>query len=319
MTEDTFDIVTGGAGFIGSNVSRALLRRGRRVRVIDNFSTGKRGHVAGICRESAGRVEVIEQDIRDLQKLRKWFEGVDTVFHQAAVPSVQKSVDDPLESDSANIRGTLHVLIAARDAGARKVIFAASSAAYGNSEVLPKQEEMKPDPLSPYAVSKYTGELYCKVFSEIYRLPTLGLRYFNVFGPYQDPQSEYAAVIPRFISRMLLGLRPVIYGDGEQSRDFTFIDNVVSANLLAAQSPASGLTVNIACGERFTLNQLVRELNSILGTNLEPIYEPARLGDVRHSQADIGLAGKTIGFCPEVSFQEGLRRTVEWFGKNTDN
>lgn len=308
-----FDVVTGGAGFIGSHISRGLLNQGRAVCIIDNFSTGREGNLADLQREASGRLEMFREDVRSVEALKRLFEGAHTVYHQAAIPSVQRSVENPLESNGANLEGTLSVLLVAREAGVRKVVFASSSSVYGDSETLPKQEEMVPDPLSPYAVTKYGGELYCRVFSRIYGLPTIGLRYFNVFGPFQDPQSEYAAVIPRFICRMLSGQRPIIYGDGEQSRDFTYVSNVVSANLLAARSSASGITVNIACGRRFTLNQLVRELNEILGTQLEPIYEPARPGDVRHSQADIDAARSLIGFQPEISFREGLDRTVDWF------
>lgn len=309
----SIDVVIGGAGFIGSHLSRSLLRSGKTVCIIDNFSTGREQNIADLREQFPDRGEIVRLDIQDLQGLKSRLTHVDTVYHQGALPSVQRSVEDPLETHRANIDGTLSVLLAARSAGVRKVIFAASSSAYGDSESLPKEEQMRPNPRSPYALTKFVGELYCQLFSEIYDLPTLGLRYFNVFGPYQDSQSEYSAVIPRFICRMLAGERPIIYGDGEQSRDFTFVDDVVSANLLAAQSPANGLTMNVACGKRFSLNRLAKELNEILETHLEPIYEAPRLGDVRHSQADIALANKTIGFEPEISFQEGLCRTVEWF------
>ncbi len=309
------DVVTGGAGFIGSHISRVLLQSGRRVRIIDNFSSGREENVTDLRQRFPDQVDIVRQDIRDLEVLRRLLEGVDSVYHQGARPSVQKSVEDPLETTSSNIEGTLKVLLAARDGGVKKVIFAASSSVYGDTPTLPKHEQMRPSPVSPYAVSKYAGELYCENFSLLYGLPTVGLRYFNVFGPCQDPQSEYAAVIPCFVCRMLAGKRPIIYGDGEQSRDFTFVEDVVSANLLAARAPASGVTVNIGCGERFTLNQLVKELNKMLGTSLEPIYESARPGDPRHTQADIRLAQETIGFEPKVSFQEGLLRTVEWFEK----
>ena len=313
--KEGFDVVTGGAGFIGSHICRTLLRRGRRVRIIDNLLTGKPDNVADIRREFGAKCEIFEQDVRDLEGLMNLLEGAETVYHQAALTSVQKSLQNPLETSSTNVDGTLKVLLAARDRGIRKVVFATSTSVYGDSEALPKREEMKPNPISPYAVTKYVGELYCKIFSEVYQLPTLGLRYFNVFGPSQDPDSEYAAVIPRFISRMLGGQQAIIYGDGEQNRDFIFVDDVVSANLLATESNAQGLCLNIGCGRRFTLNQLVEILNEILGTKLLPIYQPARLGDVRHSQADIRLAEKTIGFKPTISLREGLRRTVKCFQK----
>ena len=309
------DVVTGGAGFVGSHLSRGLLRSGRKVRIIDNFSTGRDENVTDLREQFPDRVEIMKQDIRDLEVLRRLLQGVDTVYHQGAVPSVQESIRNPLETTSSNIEGTVKVLVAGRDAQVRKVVFAASSSVYGDTATLPENEQMELNPISPYAVSKYAGELYCENFSLLYDLPTLALRYFNVFGPRQDPRSEYAAVIPRFVCRMLAGQRPIIYGDGEQSRDFTFVENVVSANLLAARAPATGVTMNIGCGERFTLNQLTAELNKILGTGLEPIYEPARPGDPRHSLADIRLAKETIGFEPKISFREGLRRTVKWFEK----
>lgn len=308
-----FDVVTGGAGFIGSHLCEGLIASGRTVRVVDNLSSGKREHLSSLLREFPGRADFCELDIRDLEGLKRCFQGAEVVYHQAAVPSVQRSVEDPLETGSANIEGTLKVFLAAREAGARKVVYASSSSVYGDSEVLPKSEDMQPRPLSPYAVTKYAGELYGNVFSSVFDLPAVGLRYFNVFGPRQDPQSEYAAVIPRFISRMLAGDPPVIYGDGEQSRDFTYVSNVVAANLRAAASPSSGISVNIACGERFTLNQLVAVLNELLGTNLRPVYEPARRGDVRHSQAEVSQAREKIGFEPHVPFREGLRLTVESF------
>ncbi|MGH9339359.1 MAG: SDR family oxidoreductase [Acidobacteriota bacterium] len=315
MTHKDLNAVTGGAGFIGSHLATALLQRGSRVRIIDNFSTGHRENTQDLAEEFADHLEVIDADIRDLDALRDLFSGAGVVYHQAAIASVQRSVRDPLESNSANVEGTLKVLLAARDAGVRKVVFAASSSVYGDSEVLPKHEEMKPNPISPYALTKYVGELYCQVFSDIYELPAIGLRYFNVFGPRQDPKSEYAAVIPRFITRMLRGERPIIFGDGEQSRDFTYIDNVVSANLIAASSEVRGLSLNVACGERFSLNQVVSMLNEILGTRLQPLYQAARLGDVRHSQADIRLAVEKMGFKPLILFREGLRRTAEWFAR----
>ena len=315
--KEGFDVVTGGAGFIGSHICRALLRQGRRVRIIDNLLSGKLDNVADIRQRFGAKCETFEQDVCDLEGLMNLFKGADTVYHQAALTSVQKSLQNPLETNSTNVDGTLKVLLAARDRGIRKVVFATSTSVYGDSDALPKREEMKPNPISPYAVTKYVGELYCKIFSEVYQLPTLGLRYFNVFGPSKNPDSEYAAVIPRFISRMLGGQQAIIYDDGEQNRDFIFVDDVVSANLLATESHAQGLCLNIGCGHRFTLNQIVKILNEILGTKLLPIYQPARLGDVRHSQADIRLAETTIGFKPTISLREGLRRTVKWFQRKT--
>jgi UDP-glucose 4-epimerase len=247
--------------------------------------------------------------------VREALKGVEYVLHQGAIPSVPRSVADPLKSNEANITGTLNLLVEAEKAGVKRFVFAASSSAYGDTEVLPKQEEMPADPLSPYAVCKYTGELYAKVFSSIHKLPTVCLRYFNIFGPYQDPASEYAAVIPKFIKLMLKGERPVIYGDGEQSRDFTYIDNAVEANLLACCSDkvGRGEVINVACGERYSLNDLVRMLNEIMGTDIQPRYSEARPGDVKHSLADISRARELLGYKVAVDFRNGLQRTVEWF------
>jgi nucleoside-diphosphate-sugar epimerase len=303
-------LVTGGAGFIGSNIVDALVRRGDSVVVLDNFSTGKRENLAAI----RDRVEVIEGSITDLPTVRRAAEGVGFVFHEAALASVQRSVDDPLASNEVNIKGTLNVLVAARDAGAKRLVYAASSSAYGDTEVLPKREDMPAKPLSPYAVQKWVGEHYCKVFSSIYGLDTVALRYFNVFGPKQDPNSDYAAVIPIFVSRLLAGSEPTIYGDGEQSRDFTFIENVVDANLKACEGgPKNGAVVNVACGARFTLNELYEHIRGMLGSTKKPRYAPPRVGDVRHSMADIGQARALLGFEPKVDFVTGLRRTVEWY------
>jgi UDP-glucose 4-epimerase len=310
-----FDVVTGGAGFIGSHLCRALLRQGRSVRILDNFSTGTRENLAQIQKRYPDQCEVYEQDIRELGELKKLFQKAGAIYHQAAITSVQKSVEDPLDCNSVNVEGTLKVLVAARDAGAQKVILASSTSVYGDSEDFPKREGMKPEPISPYAVTKYVGELYCRIFSEIHELPTLALRYFNVFGPNQDPKSEYAAVVPRFISRTLAGKSPIIYGDGEQSRDFIFVEDVVAANLLAAASDVQGTHLNIACGQAFTVNDVARMINEILGLELEPIYEPARLGEVRRSEADISQASKLIGFEPKFSLRNGLDQTVEWFQK----
>ena len=285
---------------------------------MDDFSTGKRENLAQLLEEHPGQCEIHQQDIRDLEELRKLFQGAHTVYHQAAITSVQKSVEDPLECNSVNVEGTLKVLAAARDAGVQKVIFASSTSVYGNSGDLPSREEMEPEPLSPYAVTKYVGELYCKIFSEIHHLPTLALRYFNVFGPHQDPESEYAAVVPCFIGRALSGESPSIYGDGEQSRDFIFVEDVVSANLLAAESECQGMSLNIASGQSLTVNELARMINEILCLKLKPVYEPARPGDLRHSQADTSRASQLMGFHPQIAMREGLCRTVEWFQTRTD-
>ena len=317
MVTEAFDIVTGGAGFIGSHICRALLEEGRSVVALDNFSTGKSKNIQGLVQKFGQQFRVLDQDIRDGDALGKAFEGAETIFHHAAQPSVQRSVENPVSANSVNGEGTLRVLVAARDAGVAKLVFASSSSVYGDSDTLPKVEEMTPNPMSPYALTKCVGEMYCKVFTQIYGLPTIALRYFNVFGPRQDPNSEYSAVIPRMVTRMLDGQRPIIYGDGEQSRDFTFVRDVVRANLMAAQSDAKGISVNIACGNRYSLNQLVKSLNQVLGSSLEAIYEPTRLGDVRHSEAGIALAEETIRFKPSTSFPEGLQRTVEWFQEKT--
>ena len=307
------DVVTGGAGFIGSHLTRSLLAQGGAVRIVDDFSNGKRENLRELQERYPDALDVHEVDIRDAPRLAPLFEGARTVFHQAAVPSVQRSIEDPLNSCTANVEGSLKVLLAARDAGVRKVVYASSSSVYGDTDILPKHEALPVNPMSPYAISKTAAEMLAKVFPKIYGLETVGLRYFNVFGPYQDPESQYAAVIPRFITRMLAGKSPIIYGDGEQTRDFTFIENVVSANLLAAESAAAGVSVNVACGDRFSLNELVRILNDILGTNLDPSYEEVRTGDVRDSQADVSLAREEIGFEPLVGFEEGLRRTAVWY------
>ncbi|MEK7823424.1 MAG: SDR family oxidoreductase [Candidatus Eisenbacteria bacterium] len=302
-------LVTGAAGFIGSHVVDSLLARGETVRALDNFATGKRETLVPL----ENRIGVIEGDIRYLNVVQEAVRGVDFVIHLAALPSVQRSVRTPIESNDVNVDGTLNLLIAARDAGVRRVVYGASSSAYGNSEVLPKVETMPADPLSPYAVNKFTGELYCKVFTRVYGLETVSLRYFNVFGPRQDPTSQYSAVIPRFIRALMAGERPVIYGDGEQSRDFTYVKNVVEATLLACTAPgAAGETLNIATGERITLNQLLRLIGELLEVRAESIHEAPRQGDVRHSLADIGKARRLLSYSPSVSMKEGLRQTIEW-------
>jgi len=302
-------LVTGGAGFIGSNIVETLVERGEQVVVLDDFSTGKRENLEGFV----NKVTLIEGSVADAV-VREAVEAVDFVLHQGALASVPRSVDDPPSTNRANVDGTLNLLVAARDAGVKRVVFAASSSAYGDQPTLPKVETMPPMPLSPYAASKVACEYYCKAFTACYGLETVCLRYFNIFGPRQDPQSQYAAVIPRFITRMLDGKPPVIFGDGEQSRDFTYVADCVEANLLACEAPgAVGGTFNVACGGRYTLNQLVELLNDILGTDLQPIYEAERPGDVKHSQADITAARRALGYEPKVSFEDGLRRTVEWF------
>ncbi|MBW2313670.1 MAG: SDR family oxidoreductase [Deltaproteobacteria bacterium] len=310
---DAFDVVTGGAGFIGSHLSRSLVKQGRRVRIIDDLSTGQKERILDLLDEHGDLCEFREQDIKDIDALNDTFAGAETIYHQAALPSVPRSVNDPISSNDANIDGTLNVFVAARDARVRKVVYASSSSVYGDSKELPKRESMPFNPLSPYAITKCVGEMYGRVFSNLYGLGTVGLRYFNVFGPAQDPTSQYSAVIPKFITRMMKGEGPIIYGDGEQSRDFTFIENVVAANQCAARSEASGIAVNVACGERYTLNQLVGHLNDILGTSLEASYEDPRAGDVKHSMAGIERAAEAIGFEPRVGFEEGLRATVEFY------
>lgn len=303
-------LVTGGAGFIGSHIAAALLEQGHHVRILDNYSTGRRENVAPL----AGRVEILEGDLRCPADCRRACEGIDIVFHQAAVPSVPKSVEDPVTSHESNIDGTFNLLQAARVAKVRRVIYAASSSAYGDTPALPKHEDQLPQPLSPYAVQKLTGEHYCRVFSECFGLETVSLRYFNVFGPRQDPQSQYAAAIPAFVTAILGDRRPVIYGDGEQTRDFTYIDNVVHANILAAGAPGvRGEVLNIACGERISINRIVAQINRHLGKEIRPEYAPPRPGDVRHSQADIRRARERIGFEPRVLFDEGLARTIDWY------
>lgn len=303
-------LVTGGAGFIGSHIAEALVKRGDRVRVLDNLITGKRENLAHL----RDQVEFIEGDIRNYEQTRAAAEGVHVIFHEAAIPSVPRSVAEPLLNHDSNVNGTFNVLMAARDAGVKRVVYAASSSAYGETEVLPKQEQMLPTPLSPYAAAKLFGEYYCQVFTRVYGLETACLRYFNVFGPRQDPTSPYSGVISKFVTVLLQGETPVIFGDGEQSRDFTFIDNVVDANLRAAEAPgAAGQVMNLGIGQRITLNGLLAELQKILGTNLAPRYENPRTGDVRHSLADITAAQTLLGYEPKVMLAEGLQRTVDWY------
>ena len=307
-------LVTGGAGFIGSSISRALLARGDKVRVLDNFFSGKRENLADV----AADVELIEGDIRDTSTVARACAGVEVVFHEAAIPSVPRSLADPISSNDVNITGTLTVLHEAKRAGVRRVVYAASSSAYGDTPTLPKIETMRPAPLSPYAVSKLAGEHYCQVFAGAYGLETVCLRYFNVFGPRQDPKSEYAAVIPRFVTAGLTGKGVTIYGDGTQSRDFCFIENTVEANLAAGGAPAadaSGRVFNIACGAATTLNDVVKQLGELLGKKIEITYAPGRVGDVKHSLADITEARTRLGYKAAVSFAEGLKRSVAWYSE----
>jgi nucleoside-diphosphate-sugar epimerase len=301
-------LVTGAAGFIGSNIVQELLKRGEAVRALDNLATGRLSNLDQFRQD----IEFIQGDITDAAVLARAMQGVDYVLHQAALPSVPRSVEDPLSAHEANATGTLKVLMAARDAGVKRVVYASSSSVYGDSPTLPKHEDMPTAPMSPYAVNKLTGEDYCKVFAAVYGLPTVALRYFNVFGPRQDPKSQYAAAIPGIASKMMRGERPTIYGDGEQTRDFTYVQNVVNANLLACErDKAVGLAMNVACGERISLLELVARLNEVLGTELEPEFAPTRAGDVKHSLADISLAERSLGYRVEVGFKEGLERTVE--------
>lgn len=306
-------LVTGGAGFIGSNIAAELTRRGHEVRVLDNLATGRREN---LC-EIEDSVDFYEEDIRDLEAIRPAFEGADVVLHQAALPSVPRSVKDPVATTEANVNGTINVLLAARDAGVRRVVAASSSSVYGSNPELPKRESMRPAPISPYAASKLAGEGYAAAFNEVYDLETVCLRYFNVFGPHQDPSSQYAAVIPIFVSRMLEGKPPIVFGDGEQSRDFSYVANVIEANICAAEADGgAGQVFNIACGENATLNELISHLNDILGTDLTPEYTDERPGDVKHSLADISAAREVLGYEPQVHFRDGLALAVEWYAEN---
>jgi nucleoside-diphosphate-sugar epimerase len=304
-------LVTGGAGFIGSNIVRALSARGCPVRVLDNFSTGRPANLAGLD----GDVKVIEGDIRDEKTLRRALKGVRFVLHTAALPSVARSIKDPVSTNSVNICGTLKLLLAAHTAGVERFVFSSSSSVYGDTPTLPKREDMMPMPRSPYALSKLAGEHYCRIFKELHRLQTFSLRYFNVFGPRQDPKSQYAAAIPRFIASFKAGKPPTIYGDGGQTRDFTYVDNVVAANLRCCFAPAkaAGAAYNIGCGDRISVNGLIARIGRIMGKSLKPIHLKPRAGDVRDSQADVSRAIQQLGWKPGVNFEEGLRRTVLWF------
>ena len=304
-------LVTGGAGFIGCNIVRELIRRGNKPRVIDNFFSGKRENLADVM----DQIELVEGDITNPDDLKRACEGVDFISHQGAIPSVPRSVADPQASTWANVNGSLALFLAARDAGVKRIVCASSSSVYGKNPELPKHEDMLPMPVSPYAASKLAMEGYARACSEVYDMTIICLRYFNVFGPRQDPQSQYAAVIPKFITSMSHGESPVIFGDGEQSRDFSYVDNVIAANLqaMASEKQVAGEAMNIACGEQASLNDLVRMINEILGTRIEPMYEPTRAGDVKHSLASIKLAQELIGYEPRVKFREGLAKAVEWY------
>jgi len=302
-------LVTGGAGFIGSHLAEELLRRGHRVRVADNLMTGKRANLASIK-----AAEFLEGDLADLPFAAQAVAGMDYVLHQAAIPSVPRSVEDPVTSNRANITATMNTLWAAKGAGVRRLVYAASSSAYGNTPTLPKREDMPTNPLSPYALQKFVGEQYCRLFTNLYGFETVSIRYFNVFGPRQDPGSPYSGVISQFATALLAGRQPTIYGDGEQTRDFTYVANVVDGVLRACEaSKANGEVINVATAGRISLNDLVRVMNRIIGSSVQPIYREPRAGDVRDSQADISKAKALLDYTPTVSLEEGLKLTLEWF------
>jgi len=303
-------LVTGGAGFIGSNIAEELVKRGHPVRIIDNFLTGKRENISSFL----DKIELVEGDIRDYDACCRALEGVDFVLHQAALSSVSRSIEDPLLTNDINIKGTLNVLLASREAKVKGFVFASSAAVYGDNPILPKKEGNVGNPLSPYALSKLVGEKYCWIFSQIFGLSTVCLRYFNIFGPRQDPSSQYASVIPNFISRMLKGESPTIFGDGEQSRDFVYVFNVVEANILASKAKGvSGEVFNIGCGEGTSVNSLASKLNEILREKINPSYDEPRPGDIRHSFADISKAKKMLKYEPQVPFGKGLEETIRWY------
>ncbi|MGE5481415.1 MAG: SDR family oxidoreductase [Bacteroidota bacterium] len=307
-------VVTGGAGFIGSNLTRRLVREGIEVTVLDDLSTGRRENLSGL----EGSIRFVEGDVRDAALLREVCRGAEVVFHQAAVASVQASLDDPATSNAVNVNGTLNVLLAAQACGVRRVVFASSSSVYGNNESLPVREDAPLQPLSPYAVTKAVGELYCRIFAQLYGVDTVALRYFNVFGPCQNPDSEYAAVIPKFVRATLAGRDPVIYGDGEQSRDFIFVEDVVEANFLAATHPErlGGQAFNLGGGQPWTLHQVLETLETLLGRPIQHRHTAPRSGEVRHSLADISRAQRVLGFRPGHSFVEGLEATARWLAEN---
>jgi UDP-glucose 4-epimerase len=309
-------LVTGAAGFIGSSLVRELCAQGHEVRGIDNLSTGRIENLS----DTRGRITFRQGDVRDAGLMNKLCEGVDVIFHEAALPSVPKSVIDPVSSHEANINGTLSVLMAARDASVKRVLYAASSSAYGESLTLPKHESMPTSPISPYAVQKLTGELYMQSFARVYGIETVCLRYFNVFGPGQAANSPYSGVLAKFITVMLAGISPVIYGNGSQSRDFTFIDNVVKANLQAASAPAgdvSGNVYNVACGQRYSLLETYYLVADLIGFRKQPLFAAPRNGDIQHSLADISRAVQDFAYMPQVGFKEGLRRTIDWYASQT--
>jgi UDP-glucose 4-epimerase len=303
-------LVTGGAGFIGSHIVTALVERGDRVRVFDNLSTGKAENLAHL----KGRVELVKGNLLEPQEVDQAVAGVDVVFHQAAMASVPRSLAEPAASHAACATGTLHVLDAARRSGVKRVVYAGSSSAYGNQPFISKRESDLPSPLSPYAAAKLAGEAYCQAFASSFGLETVVIRYFNVFGPRQDPNGEYSAVIPKFVVSMLAGKRPTVFGDGGQSRDFTYVENVVRGNLAAAAAPqASGRIFNVACGRQYSLLELIESINRVLGTRIEPIFAEARAGDVRDSLADVTAAREVLGYEPAIDFDEGLRRSIEYY------
>jgi len=306
-------LVTGGAGFIGSNIAKTLVSQGYFVRVIDNLLTGKKANLASII----DKVEFLEADMGDEEVARTAMKEIDIVLHQGALPSVPRSVDEPAATHKHCVDATFTLLLAARDAGVKRFVYAASSSAYGDTPTLPKVETMQPQPLSPYAAAKLVGEYYCTVFYKVFGLETVSLRYFNVFGSHQDPTSQYAAAVPAFVTAILKDQPPTVFGDGEQSRDFTYVDNVVEANLLAARvEHTAGEVLNIACGQAITVNEIIDVINGLLGKNIKPIYDPPRPGDVRHSLADITLAKNLIGYEPTISFKQGLQLAIDWYRNN---
>ena len=306
-------LVTGGAGFIGSNICKRLVAEGCFVRVVDNLLTGRKENLADIIDD----IEFLEADMGDEKVARRAMKDIDFVLHQGALPSVPRSIDEPAATHKHCVDATFTLLLAARDAGVKRFVFAASSSAYGDTPTLPKVETMTPNPLSPYAAAKLVGEYYCSVFCKVFGLQTISLRYFNVFGPQQDPTSQYAAAIPAFVTSILKDKPPTVYGDGEQSRDFSYVDNVVEANLLAARAKETcGEVINVACGEAVTVNQVIGMVNEIVGRDVKPIYADPRPGDVKHSLADIALAEKTIGYKPTVNFRDGLEKSIDWYRDN---
>lgn len=306
-------MVTGGAGFIGSNICKKLISEGCFVRVVDNLLTGKKSNLAGII----DKIEFIQADMGNDRVARSAMKDIEVVLHQGALPSVPRSVDDPAATHKHCVDATFTLLLAARDAGIKRFVYASSSSAYGDTPTLPKVETMPPQPLSPYAVGKLVGEYYCSVFYKVFGLETISLRYFNVFGPHQDPTSQYAAAIPAFVTAILKDKPPTVYGDGLQSRDFTYVDNVVEANLLAARAKQTkGEVLNIACGQAVTVNEVIDIINELLGKDIKPKYDPPRPGDVKHSLADISLAKKLIGFKPKIQFKQGLQKAIDWYREN---